>query len=175
MIHAGGYCPKGHPYDAILRGTLAAMAFTSTVWLMATPTAADDFETCGKASGDEAIAACTRAIDSGRYSGRQLAALFNNRCSEWNGKQESDKAFADCNEAIRLNPDYALAFFNRGNAYFAKGQYDRAIEDYNETIRLDPNYANAFNNRGNTYNATANSTAPSRISTKRSGLIRTWR
>jgi hypothetical protein len=102
----------------ILRGTLAALAFTSTVWLAATPTAADDFETCGKASGDEAIAACTRAIDSGRYSGRQLAALFNNRCSEWNGKQESDKAFADCNEAIRLNLDYALAFFNRGNAYF---------------------------------------------------------
>src|SRR5260370_1295657 len=133
---------------SILRGTLAALAFTSTVWLAATPAAADDYETCAKASGDEAIAACARAIDSGRYSGRQLAALFNNRCSEWNGKQESDKAIADCNQAIRLNPDYAMAFFNHGNAYFAKGQYDRAIEDFNQAIRLNPNQAIAFYNRG---------------------------
>jgi len=124
------------PVTSALRGALgalAALAFTSTVWLAATPAAADDYDTCGKASGNEAIAACTRAIDSGQYSGRQLAALFNNRCSEWNGKQESDKAFADCDEAIRLYPNYALAFFNRGNAYYAKGQYDRAIE-----VPIDP-------------------------------------
>ena len=103
---------------SILRSALAALAVTSTVWLAATPAAADDYYTCGTASGDEAIAACTRAINSGRYSGHRLAALFNNRCSEWNGKQESDKAVADCNEAIQLNPNYALAFFNRGNAHF---------------------------------------------------------
>jgi hypothetical protein len=42
---------------SILRGTLAALAFTSTVWLAATPAAADDADTCEKASGDEAIAA----------------------------------------------------------------------------------------------------------------------
>ena len=111
---------------SILRGMLAALVLTSAVWLAATPAAANDGDTCGKASGDEAIAACTRAIDAGRYSGHLLAALFNNRCSEWNGKQESDKALADCNEAIRIEPNYALAFFNRGNASFAKGQYDLA-------------------------------------------------
>jgi hypothetical protein len=47
---------------SILRGTLAAPAFTSTVWLAATPAVADDVDTCEKAPGDEAIAACTRAI-----------------------------------------------------------------------------------------------------------------
>ena len=137
----------------ILRGTLAALAFTSTVWLAATPAAADDFETCARTSGDQAIAACTRAINSGRYSGRQLAALFANRCAELTNMQESDKAIEDCSQAIQLNPNGADAFSNRGGAYRAKGQYDRAIEDYSEAIRLDPNYANAFNNRGNTYNA----------------------
>src|SRR5215468_6224374 len=73
----------------ILRGTLAALALTSTVWLAATRAAADDFETCARASGDQAIAACTRAINSGRYSGRELADLFNNRCAEL-----SDLSFA---------------------------------------------------------------------------------
>ena len=134
-----------------LRGTLAALAFTSTVWLAATPAAADDYETCAKASGDEAIAACTRAIDSGRYSGRQLAALFTNRCAELGDKQ-SDKAIEDCSQAIQLNPGLADAFSNRASAYRAKGQYDRAIEDLNQAIRLDPNDADVFNNRGLAYN-----------------------
>jgi hypothetical protein len=87
---------------SILRGTLAALAFTSTVWLAATHAAADDGDTCVKESGDQAIAACTRAINSGRYSGRQLAAIFTNRCIEWNVKQESDKGIEDCSQAIRL-------------------------------------------------------------------------
>ena len=80
---------------SILRGTLAALAFTSTVWLAAPATAADDRDTCREASGDAAIAACTRAINSGRYSGRQLAVLLTNRCAEWPGKQENDKAIED--------------------------------------------------------------------------------
>jgi len=79
---------------SILRGTLAALTFTSTVWLAATPTVADDVDTCETTSVDEAMATCTRAINSGRYSGGQFAALFNIRCFEWNGKQESDKAIA---------------------------------------------------------------------------------
>jgi tetratricopeptide (TPR) repeat protein len=133
---------------SILRGTLAALTFTSTVWLAAAPAAADDVDTCEKASGDEAIAACTGAINSGRYSGSQLASLFNIRCFEWNGKQESDKAIADCSQAILLNPNGANGFFNRGRAYNRKSQYDRAIEDYNQAIRLNPNYAIAFYNRG---------------------------
>src|SRR5687767_2043593 len=74
---------------SMLRGTLAPLAFTSTVWLAAPAAAADDRETCLKESGDAAIAACTRAINSGRYSGRQLAVLLVNRCAEWPDKQEN--------------------------------------------------------------------------------------
>src|SRR5258706_1860196 len=123
---------------SILRCTLAALAFASTVWLAATPATADDFESCVKASGDEAIAACTRAINSGRYDDPELAVLFKDRCIEWNKKQESDKAIEDCSQAIRLKPDSARAFSNRGGAYIFKDQYDRAIEDLDQAIRLDP-------------------------------------
>jgi len=64
------------PYDVNSARHAGGSSFTSTVWLAATPAAADDFETCARASGDVAIAACTRAIISGRYSGRQLAAIL---------------------------------------------------------------------------------------------------
>jgi tetratricopeptide (TPR) repeat protein len=136
---------------SILRCTLAALAFASTVWLAATPAMADDFESCAKASGDEAMAACTRAINSGRYDGRELAVLFKGRCVEWIKKQEIDKAIEDCSQAIRLKHDFARAFSDRGGAYLFKEQYDRAIEDYDQAIRLDPDDANAFNNRGSVY------------------------
>ena len=51
-------------------------------------------------------------------------------------------------EAIRLNPDYAVAFYNRGIAHSDKGDLDGALQDYSEAIRLKPDYAVAFNNRG---------------------------
>ena len=137
---------------SILRGTLTALGFAAAVLLAATPAAANDVDTCETASGDEAIAACTRAIKSGRYSGRELAALLNMRCFELNGKRESDKAIADCSQAIRLHENYASAFFNRGNAYRAAAEYDRSIEDYSQVIRLDPNDTDAIINRGNSYN-----------------------
>ena len=97
---------KGHiRMTSILRGALAALAFTTAVWLAATPAAADDVDSCEKASGDEAIAACERAINSGLYSGRRLADLFHSRYFEWTKKQESDKAIADCSQPIRLEPN----------------------------------------------------------------------
>ncbi|HKS60414.1 MAG TPA: tetratricopeptide repeat protein [Xanthobacteraceae bacterium] len=137
---------------SIPRGTLAALAFASAVWLTATPAAANDVDTCENASGDEAIAACTRVINSGLFSGRKLAALLNMRCYELNAKRESDKAIADCSQAIRLHENYPSAFFNRGNAYRAKAQYDRSIEDYSQAIRLDPKDTDSIINRGNSYN-----------------------
>jgi len=39
-------------------------------------------------------------------------------------------------EAIRLKPDYVLAFNNRGIARRAKGDLEGALQDSNEAIRL---------------------------------------
>ena len=66
-------------------------------------------------------------------------------------KATYDRAIADYNEAIRLDPKSALAFRNRGIAYAYKGDHDRAIADYSEAIRLDPKSALAFSHRGVSY------------------------
>ena len=63
-------------------------------------------------------------------------------------KGAEDRAIADYNEAIRLDPKSLFAYNNRGNAYRAKGDNDHAITDYNEAIRLDPKYAFAYCGRG---------------------------
>ncbi|MCL2791965.1 MAG: tetratricopeptide repeat protein [Spirochaetaceae bacterium] len=54
-------------------------------------------------------------------------------------------------EAIRQNPNDAIAFYNRGLAFAARQEFENAIADYTEAIRLNPNFADAFNNRGNAH------------------------
>ena len=55
------------------------------------------------------------------------------------------------NNAIELDPLYAVAYNNRGNAYMALQQYERAIEDHNRGIELNPQVAIAYYNRGSAY------------------------
>ena len=61
-------------------------------------------------------------------------------------KGQFDRAIADFDEAIRLNPS-ADAFYNRANAYAELGQYDRAIADFDKAIRLNPKSAAAIEKR----------------------------
>jgi tetratricopeptide (TPR) repeat protein len=61
---------------------------------------------------------------------------------------DHDRAIAAYSEAIRLDPNNAVAFTARGVGYMRKGDNDRAIADYNEALRLNPTFALAFANRG---------------------------
>src|SRR6516164_8975867 len=116
--------------------------------------AGDDANTCKQASGDVAIAACTRAIASGRYAGHDLAKLHYDRAVEYANKGDYDRAITDLSRGIRLdpeNPSSAFAYKCRGLAYFEKDDYDRAIADYTEALRLNPNDTAALVNRGIAY------------------------
>ena len=128
---------------------LAIIVMTSVVMFgFGGAAAADDWETCAKAWGDTAIAACTRAIGSPRFKDRDLVRLYYNRGIEYDEKRDYDRAIADYNEVIHLDPIYAKAYCDRGNAWRNKGDLDRAIADYNEAIRLDPKDAGCYKNRG---------------------------
>jgi tetratricopeptide (TPR) repeat protein len=70
------------------------------------------------------------------------------RGASYNNKGEYDRAIADLNDAIRLDPNLAFAYTNRGFSYNNKDECDRAIADLSNAIRLDPNSAAAYNNRG---------------------------
>ena len=72
------------------------------------------------------------------------------------GDGDADSAIADLNEAIRLEPNDALAHDNRGRAFCMRRDYDKAIADEDAALRLGVDgdvltKAEAFRLRGCSY------------------------
>src|SRR5262245_52596486 len=62
-------------------------------------------------SMDQQIDGCTAAIRSGdKWSQKELASYFNRRGVAYRTKGDLDRAIADFDEAIRLEPKNALLF-----------------------------------------------------------------
>jgi tetratricopeptide (TPR) repeat protein len=59
----------------------------------------------------------------------------------------ASESLSDLNEALRLEPNDALAHSGRGITWVAMKAYDKAIVDFNEAIRLEPQNATHFFNR----------------------------
>jgi len=61
---------------------------------------------------------------------------------------ELDRALADCNHALQLNPQSAADVDARGFVHFKRGDFTPAINDTSQAIQRDPRRASAFYIRG---------------------------
>jgi tetratricopeptide (TPR) repeat protein len=69
------------------------------------------------------------------------------RRGSWHlSRREYDRAIADFNAAIQLDPRFAEAYSNRGLARFQLKHYAEAIGDYERAIQLNPKDLYAHNN-----------------------------
>jgi tetratricopeptide (TPR) repeat protein len=102
---------------------------------------------CNSKDPDRAIAGCTRAIATDPND-RQRANAHNNRGIAYGDKREHERAIADFDAALRLDPTHSRARFNRGLMQRALGRDKAAIADFTEAIRLRPDWALAFDQRG---------------------------
>jgi len=71
-----------------------------------------------------------------------LAGGFSARAYFWLGlcnqkQEEPTLAIRDYTRAIRLSPEYHVAYLNRGIAYMKMGRYERAKLDFNQVLRQD--------------------------------------
>lgn len=64
-----------------------------------------------------------------------------------------EKALADLNEALRLNPGDTQAFWGRGAVAFDRKEYDKAIADFSAMIRLAPSEPSGYEWRAKAYAA----------------------
>ena len=96
----------------------------------------DSGERCFTQAGEAAIAACTRAIQSGRFSGSELASIHENRAIELRQQGEFDRAIADYTAAIHIDAGLPGAYAGRGLAYEGKAEADKAKADYRKALAL---------------------------------------
>ena len=71
--------------------------------------------------------------------------MYNNRGVAYHLQGQYQRAIQDFDQAIRLQPDNAIAYNNRGGDYGRMGQTQRAILDFDKAIELDPDNAEAYN------------------------------
>ena len=74
--------------------------------------------------------------------------MYLARALTWRDRREHDKALADCDAALRLNPENPDAYAIRAGLRTDKAEHDLAIADYSRVIKLDPGNAWAYCSRG---------------------------
>src|SRR5262249_30129616 len=81
--------------------------------IFAAPAVANDDSVCAYSfDWDAVIKACDRLIAARKMSSRDLAVTYSNRGRAYDGKGDYDRAIADYNESIRLNPKDAVVYGN---------------------------------------------------------------
>ena len=90
---------------------------------------------------------CTRAIDSGQYSGRTLSALYANRAAIHRRAGELERAEEDVAYALAHNPANDIALTVRGNIYSNRRNFEQAIADYDQAIKINALRWDAYTGR----------------------------
>jgi tetratricopeptide (TPR) repeat protein len=90
---------------------------------------------------DKVIASCAALIgnDKAPKADRVRAAMA--RATAYDRKGEIDRAIADDDTALRLDPTLADVFNARGELYRRKGDRVQALSDFGAAVKLDPNHA----------------------------------
>ena len=113
-----------------------------------------------RAKVSEAQGLLEEAIDAYEQSGLEYEASRVRRVAAAahfdNGQnhlvtQDWNKAIADFEHAIMLDPSDANFYNSKGLAYFGKGEFSRAILDYSRAIDINPDNADFYSARGLAY------------------------
>lgn len=149
---------KGFTGEDAMLGRFGKLAVATLLCLAgAVPTAAaetqQDLDWCngkGEASAEQKVAGCTALIQSGNYSGNNLAIVYFLR---GRAQKDQDKQLADYAAALKLNPAHVGALSNRALVYRARKQYDLALGDLAKAIAAAPQEATPWAYQGDVYHA----------------------
>ncbi len=80
-----------------------------------------------------------------------LESLYTLRGNTYKWLKEYERAIADFDQALAVNPEDAHAYVGRGSAYWGQREPEAALADLDQAIALDPNIPLAYYNRGLVY------------------------
>ncbi len=89
---------------------------------------------------NQALANYDRALKLAEPQNRRMRAkLHLKRGKVWIKKGEYQRAIADLNRSLALDPHQAMAYYYRGTAWRLQRQFSRAVADYTRAIRQQKN------------------------------------
>ena len=91
---------------------------------------------------NKALASYEQALKLTHSRDRRVRAkLYLKRGKVWIKKGEYQRAIADLNRALALDPNKPMAYYYRGMAWRLQRRFRKAVEDYTRAIRLKKNPA----------------------------------
>ncbi len=117
----------------------------------AMPAQADYAKDCTNKTKEARIAACTQAINSGRWKGKRLRWAYFNRGKAYHNTNQPEKALKDLDKAISLEPGRPSSRVMRAIVFISQKQYDRARDDCQIAMATDPKYVLAHYQMGRAY------------------------
>ncbi|MGO9942149.1 MAG: tetratricopeptide repeat protein [Rhodoblastus sp.] len=91
---------------------------------------------------------CSALIASGRWKGREIAWAYVNRCIIYKAQGLTEKALANCDQAVEQDPQSWFAYQMRGEVFEKLGNPEKALADYDKATEAGGKNVAIFANRG---------------------------
>jgi len=79
-----------------------------------------------------------------KYHNEYIPEAWNNRGTAKEGKGDLKGSLEDYIMAIKLKPDYTVAYFNKAEVEKSMGNYTASLNDFNMAININPVYQKAY-------------------------------
>jgi tetratricopeptide (TPR) repeat protein len=127
--------------------TVAAVLVTVGFAAPASAGMTQDLASCTAAEGRSSAAACTRVMNSGRLPREQFYIGHFNRGTAYRRAGDFEKALADFEKVVALNPRFARGFHARGLVHDDLGAREEALADIDRAIKIDRQDWSAYYSR----------------------------
>jgi tetratricopeptide (TPR) repeat protein len=95
---------------------------------------------------DKIVAACAALIDNEKSAKADRIKALIARAAVFARKDQLDRAIADDDAALKLDPTLADTFNDRGELWWKKGDRPKALADFAAAIKLNPDHPTAKGN-----------------------------
>lgn len=112
---------------------------------------------CFSSDNERRIIGCTELIEQSGLPEQMLSSAYAMRALGYSLKGLYDTAIRDYDEAIRLDPDFAVALNNRAWAYFKSGRAANGLPDVERSLGLQPTSPHAYDTRAHIRQVTGDS------------------
>lgn len=86
---------------------------------------------------DRRIRGCTQIIDRGDATPNYIAGAYEARGLAYHRKRDYDRAIADFDKAIEINPEEVGFHISKGIVYVEKRDRERAIAAFRKALEID--------------------------------------